>query len=192
MMSDSFMKKPITIGVYKHNFRAEIPTLATFESACFDIRATIFPGQEITVYTPDNEKRTIFAVSPTMNRADGTPPTTYCSSFSLSPGHRALVPTGLIMDIPIGYSIRIHPRSGLAIKRGLTLINAEGVIDSDYVHEFFLTIYNVSNVSADIVSGNRMAQGELVKNLSNIIFKLLDEAPGQKTDRAGGFGHTGI
>ena len=105
--------------------------------------------------------------------------------------HSIAVPTGLILDIPEGYSVRIHPRSGLAYKKGITLLNAEGIIDSDYTDELKVILYNTTNIEFIIHHGDRIAQGELVKSLDYTIEECYT-APTQKTDRVGGFGSTGI
>lgn len=105
--------------------------------------------------------------------------------------HTVMVETGLIFDIPKGYSIRIHPRSGLAFKKGVTLLNAEGVIDSDYTDELKVLLYNTSDIDFFVHHGDRIAQGELVKTLDYTIEECYT-APTKKTDRIGGFGSTGV
>ena len=108
----------------------------------------------------------------------------------LSPGQRILIPTGLIFDIPEFWSLRIHIRSGIAIKRGLQLVNSEGIIDADYVEELFVPIINHDSGFSRIVHNERIAQGELVRHPQYILEETPDR-PLQKTDRAGGFGSTG-
>jgi dUTP pyrophosphatase len=105
--------------------------------------------------------------------------------------HSYAVSTGLILDIPEGYSVRIHPRSGLAYKKGITLLNCEGIIDSDYTDELKVILYNTSNIDFMINKGDRIAQGELIKSLDYTIDECYTK-PTQKTDRVGGFGSTGI
>jgi dUTP pyrophosphatase len=105
--------------------------------------------------------------------------------------HGAAIPTGLILDIPEGYSVRIHGRSGLAYKKGINLLNCEGIIDSDYTDELKVLLYNTSNVDFIIHHGDRIAQGELVKSLDYTIEECYTQ-PQQKTDRVGGFGSTGV
>ena len=105
--------------------------------------------------------------------------------------HGAAIPTGLILDIPEGYSVRIHARSGLAYKKGINLLNCEGIIDSDYTDELKILLYNTSNIDFHIKHGDRIAQGELVKSLDYTIEECYT-APSQKTDRVGGFGSTGV
>jgi dUTP pyrophosphatase len=105
--------------------------------------------------------------------------------------HSYAVSTGLILDIPEGFSVRIHPRSGLAYKKGITLLNCEGIIDSDYTDELKVILYNTSNIDFMINKGDRIAQGELIKSLDYTIDECYTK-PTQKTDRVGGFGSTGI
>tara|TARA_Y100000996_G_C22525509_1_gene644259 strand:- start:28 stop:474 length:447 start_codon:yes stop_codon:yes gene_type:complete len=109
----------------------------------------------------------------------------------IAPGDRLLIPTGIIFDIPEGYSIRLHPRSGLALKRGLTLCNAEGVIDSDYVEPVYAAVLNQSGRTQNIYYGDRICQAEQrsAKHINR--FEILSQRPAQKTDRDGGFGSTG-
>ena len=111
-------------------------------------------------------------------------------TVTLAPNERVLVPTGLIFDIPWGHSIRLHPRSGMAFKKGLSLANAEGIIDSDYVEEVFVALHNVSGESQTVSHGERIVQAELVKSLD---YKIVptDKRPERKTSRSGGFGSTG-
>jgi dUTP pyrophosphatase len=109
----------------------------------------------------------------------------------VGPGERAAIPTGIIMDIPKGHSVRIHSRSGLAFKNGLVLVNGEGVVDSDFVDEVMLLVLNVSRVGITIGEGDRIAQAELIQNLPYEIVQIT-ERPTIKTDRIGGFGSTGV
>lgn len=163
---------------YKLDPSVNVPKKATTGSACFDLEYR--PWQKPSVIkvwrTQDRSPRDRL-----INAADG--------SITLMPGERALLPTGLIANIPEGYSLRAHPRSGKSIKEGLTLINAEGVIDSDYVEEIMITIIN-HGPEAKIMPGDRMAQLELVQTLEYDIGETK-KRPGQKTERAGGFGSTG-
>ena len=106
-------------------------------------------------------------------------------------GHRMLVPTGLIFEIPEGYSLRIHPRSGLSVKNGINLINSQGVIDSDYYHETFVALFNNTQMPFDIKHGDRIAQCELVP-VQQINMVETMHKPQPRTNRTGGFGSTGI
>jgi dUTP pyrophosphatase len=111
--------------------------------------------------------------------------------LKLNPKERVLVPTGLIMDIPEGYSVRIHTRSSWAAIKGIGLSVSEGIIDSDYVKEVFVPMVNNTDKIFHINDGDRVAQCELLKNLSTD-FTEVNEAPQEKTSRKGGFGSTGI
>ena len=111
--------------------------------------------------------------------------------LELKAGERTLIPTGLVLDIPEGYSVRLHPRSGMSFKKGLTLANCEGVIDSDYIEEVYILMVNISTEIQYIEHGDRICQGELVKNES-VEFVELEECPSIKTNREGGFGSTGV
>mgnify|MGYP001311813996 CR=1 FL=1 len=162
MNAEFTMKISNIVGVHKLTPDAIVPTYGTKQSACFDIYACIASRD-------DNQ---------------------WLGSVDIEPGGFALIPTGLIFDIPEGHSIRLHPRSGLSIKKGLILANCEGVIDSDYVEETFVMIRNVSDETQYIEHGDRICQGELVKNES-VTFVEIKERPSTKTDRKGGFGSTG-
>ena len=103
---------------------------------------------------------------------------------------RVMVPTGLIFEIPDGFSIRLHPRSGLALKFGLKLANCEGVVDNDYVEQTYVVLFNCSDEDYAVIDGDKICQAELEKTVK---FKVMyvKEAPRRKTQRNGGFGHTG-
>jgi len=108
----------------------------------------------------------------------------------VNPNERVLIPTGIIFDIPNGYSVRLYPRSGLALKSGLTLANNVGVIDSDYVEPVFAMIMNISGFTNYVKHNERICQGELFKD-QPCILEEISEQPERKTDRDGGFGSTG-
>ena len=102
---------------------------------------------------------------------------------------RALVPTGLFMEIPVGYEGQVRPRSGLAIKSGITVLNSPGTIDADYRGEVKVILINLSDVDFVIKSGDRIAQLVIAKceQMEVVEVETLSE-----TERgAGGFGHTG-
>ena len=103
---------------------------------------------------------------------------------------RVLVPTGLIFDIPEGYSVRLHSRSGLAWKEGLYLTNCEGIIDSDYVDPVFVMITSISQAPKTINNGDRVCQAELVDKVYHSL-QEIKKPPIRKTERDGGFGSTG-
>ena len=108
---------------------------------------------------------------------------------TLQPLERTLVPTGLFVEIPNGYEIQIRPRSGLAIKQGITCLNSPGTIDSDYRGEIKIILINLSSEEQIINHGDRIAQMIIQKTerAELVQVEFLTE-----TERAaGGFGHTG-
>lgn len=157
------------------------PHFATEQSACFDLRAYLGPHlTHITGYCQNNRQcdQTIY------QGATGR-------YIQIDPGQRLLVPTGLIFNIPAGFSVRIHARSGLSLKQGLVMANAQGVIDSDYVEESKIMILNISTERLYIYHGDRIAQGEMVHQ-ERYALVPTETRPEQKTDRSGGFGSTGV
>ena len=107
----------------------------------------------------------------------------------LEPGARALIPTGFAMAVPEGFEAQIRPRSGLAIKHGVTVINSPGTIDSDYRGEVKIALINHGSEAFEITRGMRIAQ-MLIAPVSRVQWSLSDEL--SSTERgAGGFGHTG-
>ena len=111
-------------------------------------------------------------------------------SVALKPLERKLVPTGLFLQIPLGYEVQVRPRSGLAIKKGLTLINTPGTIDSDYRGELMIAIVNLSNEVNIIEDGDRIAQMVVAKH-ETIVWEIVEELSDSARGIAG-FGHTGI
>ena len=112
-------------------------------------------------------------------------------SLYLEPGSRALIPTGLYMAIPNGYEIQLRPRSGLAIKEGISLINCTGTIDADFRNEVCVPIVNHSNKVVCIEDGERICQGILNKVETIDWDEISSVKELGTTDRTGGFGHTG-
>lgn len=110
-------------------------------------------------------------------------------AITLKPMQRMLIPTGLFMEIPEGYEGQVRPRSGLAIKNGITVLNTPGTIDADYRGEVKIILINLSDTDFVINSGDRVAQIVFAKceQMEVINVETLSE-----TERgAGGFGHTG-
>lgn len=109
--------------------------------------------------------------------------------LKLQPLERTLIPTGLFIEIPNGYEAQIRPRSGLAIKQGITCLNSPGTIDADYRGEIKIILINLSSEEQVINPGDRIAQ-MIVQKVERAVFEevqILNE-----TERAdGGFGHTG-
>ena len=108
----------------------------------------------------------------------------------LEPGARALIPTGLRLEIPPGYEGQVRPRSGLALKRGLTVLNAPGTIDADYRGEIKVILLNQGRELISIPRGARIAQ-LVVQPVARAEIEEVDELP-DTTRAAGGFGHTGL
>ena len=109
---------------------------------------------------------------------------------SLQPMERKLVATGLYIALPEGYEAQIRPRSGLAIKRGLTLINTPGTIDSDYRGEIMVAMINLSNEVQVINDGERIAQ-MVVSKYETAAWEQVDELDATVRG-SGGFGHSGL
>lgn len=107
----------------------------------------------------------------------------------LQPMERKLIPTGLFIALPQGYEAQIRPRSGMAIKKGITMVNAPGTIDSDYRGELMIAAINLSNEPQEIADGDRIAQMIIAK------YERIDWEETMQLDETkrgnGGFGHTG-
>ncbi|MBP0615968.1 dUTP diphosphatase [Jiella mangrovi] len=107
----------------------------------------------------------------------------------LTPGARALVPTGLAVELPAGYEMQIRPRSGLAAKHGVTVLNSPGTIDSDYRGEVKVLLINLGSESVTISSGERIAQA-VIAPVTKAAFVFVDTLSGTQRGE-GGFGSTG-
>lgn len=112
------------------------------------------------------------------------------AGLRLEPMQRALVPTGFHVEIPRGYEIQVRPRSGLALKHGVTLVNAPGTIDSDYRGPVGVLLVNLGTEPFEIAHGDRIAQ-LVVAPLEQARFQVTDGL-GQTRRGAGGFGSTGV
>ncbi|WP_324675264.1 dUTP diphosphatase [Hymenobacter sp. GOD-10R] len=117
-------------------------------------------------------------------RANLTEPVT------LKPLQRALIPTGLFMEIPIGYEVQVRPRSGLAYKHGITIVNSPGTIDADYRGELMVLLVNLSDTEFIVQDGERVAQ--LIVARHETITWELAEALSETARGAGGYGSTGV
>lgn len=107
----------------------------------------------------------------------------------LKPGERQLIPTGLYLEIPEGFEAQVRPRSGLAIKQGITCLNTPGTIDADYRGEIKVILINLSQEVQAIHPGDRIAQ-LIVNRVERVVWEPVTEI--STTDRSeGGFGHTG-
>jgi len=108
---------------------------------------------------------------------------------TLQPFERALIPTGLFIELPTGYEAQVRPRSGLAIKQGITCLNSPGTVDSDYRGEIKIILINLSQQEQVIQPGDRIAQ-MVIQKVEKIAWNETEEL--QVTVRnASGFGHTG-
>jgi dUTP pyrophosphatase len=110
--------------------------------------------------------------------------------ITIAPGERALIPTGLYLEIPLGYECQVRPRSGLAVKHGITVLNSPGTIDADYRGEIKVCLINHGNDTFEIHHGDRIAQ---------LVFAQVEQVQLMEVDKlddtergAGGFGHTGV
>lgn len=168
------------IELYKIHEDVPTPVYGTSLATCFDLH--FFPTSSIVGYTKDNKPIDRFISA---NK-----------ELWINPGERLLVPTGLIMKVHgvpslQRYSIRLHARSGLALKQGLVLANGEGIVDVDYQKEIFVILTNTSDVTAYLKIGDRICQGELVVNVP-AYFILTKDKPTPHSERDGGFGSTGV
>ena len=111
-------------------------------------------------------------------------------SITLKPLERKLIPTGLFIALPVGFEAQVRPRSGLALKKGITVLNTPGTIDADYRGEIGVILINLSNEDFVVEDGERVAQMIIARHEQGefIPVNVLDE-----TERgAGGYGHTGV
>ena len=173
----SILSKPLVppLQFYKTTPAAFDPHWGTDHAACFDLKACLEAGTTVKIYDSGNVALEVQIVS---------------NFLYIMPGSRVMIPTGLIFDIPVGYSVRVHSRSGLSLKQGLVLANHEGVIDSDYVDPTMIVVKNDSKVSVIVTHGDRIAQAEMVPDIAYCVEEISDK-PQQKTNRQGGFGSTG-
>jgi dUTP pyrophosphatase len=108
---------------------------------------------------------------------------------TLQPLERALIPTGIFIELPEGYEVQVRPRSGLAVKHGITVLNTPGTIDADYRGEIKIILINLSAEEQVINPGDRIAQ-MIIQKVEKMLWKPVEELA--ITERnAGGFGHTG-
>jgi len=167
----------VDVKIYKLFPEAHMPELGTEWAACFDLKASLRDSDEVTVFNATNIKSK-------RKYANG--------SIFIYSGERALIPTGLVFDLDENQSMRIHPRSGLAFKDGITLANSEGVVDSDYVQQTYVMLYNMSDKVFIVEDGDRIAQAEVLESYSKFVFEEVFDEPETKTSRTGGFGSTGV
>ncbi len=111
-------------------------------------------------------------------------------SISLEPGARALVPTGIRVALPEGYEAQVRPRSGLAIRHGISMVNAPGTVDADFRGELRVILINHGEEPFTIRRGDRIAQ-MIVAPITRIAWQPVQDLP-ESTRGSGGFGHTGL
>jgi len=109
--------------------------------------------------------------------------------LTIEPGQIAIVPTGLALAIPAGWEGQVRPRSGLAIGKGLTVVNAPGTIDADYRGELKVGLINLGSAAVTIQRGERVAQ-LIIAPVARATLRVVDDLP-ETARGAGGFGHTG-
>jgi dUTP pyrophosphatase len=167
------------MNIYRMNEKAELPEYATKGSACFDIKACFQNGDMLKAYNSWNKEQSVVVKGVSTER----------DAFQLPPGIRVLVPTGLIFDIAEKHVMKLFIRSGSAFKKGLSLANGTGIIDSDYVLETFVMLQNNTDSLVKIANGDRIAQGMVEKIVQQKFVETTK--PMEMTERDGGFGSTG-
>ena len=110
-------------------------------------------------------------------------------TVSLQPMERQLIPTGIFIELPVGYEAQVRPRSGLALKQGITCLNSPGTVDADYRGELKVILINLSGKEQQIHPGDRIAQ-MVVSKVEKVEWQLVAEL-NQTVRNEGGFGHTG-
>lgn len=110
--------------------------------------------------------------------------------ITMKPGERALIPTGLYIDLIRGFELQIRARSGLALKHGIAVLNGPGTVDSDFRDEIKVILINLGDKDFTVNSGDRIAQMVLAKT-ERLYLDEVSEID-RRDDRGGGFGHTGI
>lgn len=110
--------------------------------------------------------------------------------ITLAPGDITLIPTGLAISLPIGFEAQIRPRSGLAVKHGIGLINSPGTIDADYRGEIKIAVINLGKEPYIINRGDRIAQ-MIINEIRQVQFSVV-ESLDDSVRNSGGFGHTGV
>jgi dUTP pyrophosphatase len=191
------------VGVYTFGANIPLPSFGSDLASCFDLSYNNPEGRPILGFDSDNH--------PIKIQVDRDPGTIAENSFWFpAGGTRLLVPTSMIFDLPEGHDMRVHPRSGVSYKQGLTMINCEGVVDEDYTNELFIPMINLSNRITFINHGMRLAQAEICaarpyksgwkgevtgypwSRISRPNFFRLTLSPDSKANRTGGFGSTGV
>ena len=168
----------MVVDIVKLDPDVPTPNYATSMAACFDL--CYFPQDGTTAIGYDKYNQLIQQG----NLENG---------LRICSGDRMLVPTGLIFrarEKTRDISLRLHPRSGLSLKRGLVLANSEGVVDADYQEQVFVILHNISSIDQYIARGERVCQGEFVLN-DPVQFNIVESLE-RFSERSGGFGSTGV
>lgn len=168
------------LKVYRRNESAHLPEKATSGSAGYDLKACLLLNDKVKTFNPWNKE-----VGVPVKNILGKP------SIQIHPGYRVMVPTGLIFDIDPDHVLKVFSRSGIALKKGVIVVNGVGIVDSDYINETFVLLYNTSDGPITIAHGDRIAQAILERTEYNEI-EEISEKPAQKTERGGGLGSTGV
>lgn len=151
----------------------ELPSYGSVEAAGCDLRADLWSIKEKFLFDTEiirNEDNTV-------------------KGLLINPGGRALIPTGIQMALPVGYEAQIRPRSGLALKNGISIVNSPGTIDSDYRGDVGIILINHGFEPFMVEQGDRIAQMVIAQH-TQVEFVEVEEL--SDTDRGdGGFGHTG-
>ncbi len=108
----------------------------------------------------------------------------------ISPMERKLIPTGLFIELPVGYEAQIRPRSGLALKHGISILNSPGTIDADYRGELKILLINFSNTNFEVGNGDRIAQ-MIISRHEQVEWEEVNILT-ETIRGAGGYGHTGL
>lgn len=162
-------KQPVELGVKRLDKTIQLPRYEHVGDACMDLRVMIKHGEDARVG----------------GDATGT------AHVVLEPGESYVFHTGLIFDIPEGYELKVHPRSGLGIKHHITLSNCTGIIDSCYTDELRIGLFNEGKEPFKIVDGDRVAQGELREVVPTII-KEVEDVPVKSRGTNSGLGSSGV
>ncbi len=154
------------------------PVYQTFGSVCFDIHTFMPRGAEIKYYDKFNNVKF----------------TTLCddSGIVMASGMRVIIPTGLKFDIPHGYHLKLYLRSSAGMSKGLVIPNGLGIIDTDYVGQVYIGVYNPTDDIVMVSHKERIAQIEVCKSHSwDVLIEQTDVEPELRGNRIGGIGSTG-
>jgi dUTP pyrophosphatase len=174
-MTCNCRKEPVVLGAMKLYEDVQLPQYAHVGDACFDIRAYI-SKEDVTVAKED---------FPAGVDGEGH------SFITLTPGDKFIFRTGLVFDIPQGYKLTIHARSGLGIKHQITLANRTGVIDEPYTDETLVCLVNEGHRPFSITHGDRIAQACLEK-VEPVVIKEVKEVPVKSRGTNSGLGSSGL